>query len=480
MADSKAAGTRAPTRVLPISPHVVTGHFAPVDSIHEWKVTANESQLEPYREAAEQIKHSNVPVAFPTETVYGLGADATRNEAARGIYLAKGRPADNPLIIHVCDLVMLRGLLRPSSNLEELKDCTGFEDIPPIYHELLKRFWPGPLTILLPNPPHSKLASQVTCGLPTFGVRMPAAAHALTLIKMAGVPIAAPSANASTRPSCTSAAHVLHDLKDRINLILDGGPSEVGVESTIVDGLSEPPCLLRPGGISLDEIRRVPGWQNVVKGYKDSDESSSQDDKSHEGSLGPRAPGMKYKHYSPKARVVLYEAGHDQHHISTLAHEPSRIIAVSESRDGNTETSDALMKIGIITTKHWSRWMGFDGLPAVAGAATDVVAQMHAIEHEAARKVIDETTVESHSALPLTRAQFWATNALGRQSHVAELLSINLGSDLGRIAQGLFAALRELDEHACSIIYVEGVESQNDLGGAIMNRLRKAASVIEQ
>ncbi|EGP86931.1 uncharacterized protein MYCGRDRAFT_43124 [Zymoseptoria tritici IPO323] len=253
------------------------------------------------QEAAEQLKNSDIPVAFPTETVYGLGADATRSAAVQGIYKAKQRPSDNPLIVHFASLKQLRSLLRGSKTSHQangLHDTTE-DPIPAIYRPLISRFWPGPLTIILPNPENSPLAPEVTAGLSTFGARMPRHVLALALIQMAGVPVAAPSANASTKPSPTAAEHVAYDLDGRIETIIDGGPCDVGVESTVVDGLSSPPVILRPGGLSLDQIRTCPGWEDTQIAYKNKAEAKSQ----------PRAPGMKYRHYSPKAVVILYEAG---------------------------------------------------------------------------------------------------------------------------------------------------------------------------
>lgn len=260
------------------------GHFENPSLPQSWRLAADETKLLPLRDAAARLAKGDFPVGFPTETVYGLGADATSSKAVKGIYSAKGRPSDNPLIIHICDLEMLSSLTS--------------EKIPQIYVPLIMKFWPGPLTILLPNPKVSKLAPEVTAGLKTFGVRMPDSTLALSLIKLAGVPLAAPSANTSTKPSPTTAQHVLGDLRYKIEIILDGGPCQVGVESTVVDGLCDPPLVLRPGGVSLDSIKACPGWAGVQKGYRDSSEV---------GQDAPRAPGMKYKHYSPKAAVFLFE-----------------------------------------------------------------------------------------------------------------------------------------------------------------------------
>ncbi|KAF1736203.1 Threonylcarbamoyl-AMP synthase [Beauveria bassiana] len=240
------------------------GHFRDSKGpsrLEEWCVSdaaSSRGSVEALAQAGVHLRDRDTPVAFPTETVYGLGADATRSAAVKGIYAAKGRPSDNPLIVHVCDLQMLRRLTGT--------DAAARDGLPERYGALIDRFWPGPLTILLPNAQPSRLAPEVTAGLATFGVRMPSSPLALSLIKLAGVPLAAPSANASTKPSPTAAHHVRHDLDGRIELILDGGPSQVGVESTVVDGLCDPPIVLRPGGISMEELRSCPGWEHVRRG----------------------------------------------------------------------------------------------------------------------------------------------------------------------------------------------------------------------
>lgn len=265
--------------------------------LEDWTVELSSDQGAAHlRQAAQRLRDEDTPVAFPTETVYGLGADATRSSAVRGIYAAKQRPSDNPLIVHVSSLAQIRRLVCPFQHGTTRDDALQHDPIPSIYRPLIARFWPGPLTILLPLPNPSPLAPEATASLPTFAVRMPSSLLALLLIHLADVPLAAPSANASTKPSPTTAEHVLNDLSGRIDLILDGGPCEVGVESTVVDGLSNPPVILRPGGISADMLRQCPGWEEVVVGYKDAPERGV-----------PRAPGMKYKHYSPRAKVILVE-----------------------------------------------------------------------------------------------------------------------------------------------------------------------------
>jgi L-threonylcarbamoyladenylate synthase len=238
------------------------------DLIAEWDIQYVEGQdYESLKRAAQELVETDIPVAFPTETVYGLGADATRSSAVKAIFAAKGRPADNPLIVHVHSLPQLRKLL--SVNREGYGgESLGEEDpIPAIYKPLIERFWPGPLTIILPAPASSVLAPEVTAGLSTFGARMPRSILALSLLRLCDRPLAAPSANASTRPSPTAAEHVFDDLEGRIHTIIDGGPCEVGVESTVVDGLSAVPAILRPGGITVKQLRQCPGWENDGVGY---------------------------------------------------------------------------------------------------------------------------------------------------------------------------------------------------------------------
>ncbi|KAK9484907.1 DHBP synthase RibB-like alpha/beta domain-containing protein [Lipomyces starkeyi] len=241
--------------------------------------------------AADIIRNHIAPVAFPTETVYGLGASALSTTAVRQIFAAKNRPLDNPLIVHISSVSQLRRVL--------------YTKIPDIYEPLIQKFWPGPLTIILPLPDPIRnedgvetpaISPACTPGQNTFGVRMPSHPVARALIAITDTPIAAPSANASSRPSPTTAMHVYTDMAGRIPLILDGGPCNVGLESTVVDGTVSPPAILRPGGVSIEEIRKYGGpfWKDVVTGKSEA----GQDEK-------VRTPGMKYRHYSPKAKVVV-------------------------------------------------------------------------------------------------------------------------------------------------------------------------------
>lgn len=400
--------------------------------------TADSSRpsVESLTRAGAHLREKDTPVAFPTETVYGLGADATRSAAVKGIYSAKGRPSDNPLIVHVCDLQMLRQLLGTTVDGKE-------NTLPEKYKTLIDKFWPGPLTILLPNAQPSRLAPEVTAGLPTFGVRMPSSTLALSLIKLAGVPLAAPSANASTKPSPTAAHHVQHDLDGRIELILDGGPSQVGVESTVVDGLCDPPVVLRPGGVSMSELRACPGWEHAVKAYQDHSE---------EGKAAPRAPGMKYKHYSPKARVVLYEASYNAASDGIVA---ADIESAKTSQNGGHAQQNgdgAGRKVGVIRTQRWK---------AAAGLQVQNWREAAPVAME-----IDKSAYEVHTG-----------DLIGASGQViGELFDINLGKDAKGIAQGLFSALRELDSRGADTIFVDGIDGELDIAAAVMNRLRKAAS----
>ncbi|CAJ2501206.1 Uu.00g040590.m01.CDS01 [Anthostomella pinea] len=421
------------------------------EELGRWDVSAEESaSIKTLRVAADYLKKHDIPVAFPTETVYGLGADATRSAAVKGIYAAKGRPSDNPLIIHVSDLEMLRDILSPPTETNGTGNGSREERIPPIYKPLIERFWPGPLTILLPNPTPSKLAPEVTAGLPSFGARMPASPLALSLIKLTGAPLAAPSANASTKPSPTTAEHVLEDLDGRIELILDGGSCQVGVESTVVDGLCDPPVILRPGGVGIDELRRCPGWENVGKAYKDQSEA---------GKSAPRAPGMKYKHYSPKARVVLYEATMEG------CQKGVRLQDIDDHVQGQSAaqtdgTGVSAVQVGIIRTRHWQ--------PA-GGLRCSEFKKRETVN--VGRSLEKQGDIE----LDVQEAELYGS---AEGACIRKVMDVSIGKDTRSIAQGLFSALRELDRRGADIIFVEGTVDDKDIGAAVMNRLRKAASQI--
>jgi L-threonylcarbamoyladenylate synthase len=227
-------------------------------------------------EAAESLKHGGL-VAFPTETVYGLGANALDEKAVEKIFHAKGRPQDNPLIIHVAEF-----------------DIDAYaSNIPMVARELMRKFWPGPLTIILNKT--SLIPEATSAGLPSVGIRMPSNAVARLLIKASGVPVAAPSANISGRPSPTDWKRCVEDLDGKVDYIVGGGRCEVGLESTIVDCTVVPPCVLRPGGITLNMLREVDSEIYIDPAVM----------KKGEGNFKPKAPGMKYRHYAPKAPLKI-------------------------------------------------------------------------------------------------------------------------------------------------------------------------------
>ncbi|MCX7842452.1 MAG: L-threonylcarbamoyladenylate synthase [Clostridia bacterium] len=230
--------------------------------------------------AAEAIINGGL-VAFPTETVYGLGANALDEKAVRGIFSAKGRPSDNPLIVHISEKSGLHELVR---------------EIPSDVYALMEHFWPGPLTIVLKK--SEKVPSVVSAGLDTVAVRMPSHPVALELIKLAQVPVAAPSANSSGKPSPTCAEHVIEDLYGKVDMIIDAGEARVGLESTVLDMSAYPPVILRPGGVTPSQLKSVLGEVVIDPAVM------AENDKTH---FAPRAPGMKYAHYSPKADVIIVE-----------------------------------------------------------------------------------------------------------------------------------------------------------------------------
>ena len=250
-------------------------------------------------------------VAFPTETVYGLGADALNAEASARIFAAKGRPADNPLIAHIAGESGLAGLIAG-----EPCACA---------RALMRAFWPGPMTLIFPKSP--RVPREVTAGLDTVAVRMPSHPVARALIRAAQTPIAAPSANRSGRPSPTTAAHVLEDMEGRIPLILDGGPCEVGLESTVVDVTGARPRILRPGGVTLEMLEGIVGDVDVDEGVLHQLQAGSQ----------ALSPGMKYKHYAPKGEVTIVTGPRAAQEIARLydaADGRAAILAFSQADYG--------------------------------------------------------------------------------------------------------------------------------------------------
>lgn len=275
-----------------------------------WVVDKNKpSELSyPQIEAAAALLMEGEVVAFPTETVYGLGANALSREAVDKIFKAKGRPSDNPLIVHIAEKSQLNELVR---------------EIPDVAKKLIDRFWPGPLTLVLKKA--EGIAENVTAGLDTVAVRMPDHPVALAIIAAAGLPIAAPSANVSGRPSPTTAQHVKEDLDGRIAGIIDGGATGVGVESTVLDCTEAVPMILRPGGITKEQLEQVIGQVQA-------DPALLVDNQA------PKSPGMKYTHYAPKAPLTIVEGSIDA--IQSLVNEARRsgkkvgIMTTEEAKTG--------------------------------------------------------------------------------------------------------------------------------------------------
>lgn len=232
------------------------------------------------RRAGEILRGGGL-VAFPTETVYGLGGDALNPAASEKIYAAKGRPSDNPLIVHIADMEHLVPIVR---------------ELPEKAVRLAEVWWPGPLTMIFNKT--DMIPDETSGGLPTVAVRMPNHPVALALIREAGGYIAAPSANTSGRPSPTNAQHVAEDLSGKIDMILDAGPVRIGLESTIVDFTEDVPVLLRPGYINIEMLRDILGETRVDPGILDG---------AAEKGVRPKAPGMRYRHYAPKASLTIVE-----------------------------------------------------------------------------------------------------------------------------------------------------------------------------
>lgn len=273
------------------------------------KIDENNILAEGLEEASRILKMGGL-VAFPTETVYGLGADGLNADASRKIYAAKGRPSDNPLILHI-------------AKLKDLEDITDM--IPEKGLKLAKAFWPGPLTLIFKK--SEKVPLSTTGGLPTVAVRMPSHPIAQELIRQSGVYIAAPSANVSGRPSPTTADHVLEDMGGVIDMIIDGGKVLIGLESTIVDVTAEIPVILRPGYITEDMLSQVVGEVAYDKAVL---ARSSQSD------FVPKAPGMKYRHYSPKGDLVIYEGSTEK--------------VIQAIKQAAREKASQGFKVGIIAT----------------------------------------------------------------------------------------------------------------------------------
>ncbi len=334
-----------------------------------WNLRNDEPLGPQVKEAAALIAAGEV-VSFPTETVYGLGANGLDGKACQKIFAAKGRPADNPLILHIAEMGEIERLTRGLS---------------PMARKLMEAFWPGPMTLIVPK--SDLIPDVVTAGLDTVAVRFPSHPVARELIRQAGCPIAAPSANKSGKPSPTNAQDVLQDMDGIIAGVIDGGSCDIGVESTIIDTTGKEPVILRPGGITREMITEVMGTARLDPGLVRADQT-------------PKAPGMKYRHYAPQAPMLLVEGPEASLGVIRLA-----IMAeASEQRVGVIALEETL--------HHFPKGGNF-------------------VVHDG-------------------------------------------GKNLEELAENLFRELRLFDREKVDLIIGEGVRDQ-DLGLAIMNRMRKSA-----
>ncbi|KAF9006438.1 translation factor [Cyathus striatus] len=387
------------TRLLKCDPASIT--FSPTA---DTPLIADPTTSDALHSAARLLRHQKT-VVFPTETVYGLGAHALDTAAASNIFSTKGRPPDNPLIVHVSSLVMLHTLLPP--------------DYAPslAYRILIKHFWPGALTLLFPRNPDI-VPAIITANQPSVAIRMPSHPVARALIAVANVPLAAPSANTSGRPSPTRAEHVLRDLDGKVELILDGGPSGLGLESTVVDGLWEDGNIrvLRPGGVTVEQMEAV-----IRKEMHGSDHIPSilvhrrdfRDDAIEET---PTTPGMKYRHYSPSVPVTL---------LCTCSKPPINVTPVSSHAFFSTLNSanpSVPIKVGVMAPEDSDLW----------------------------------------SHVPTDQHIQWRPYRLGKKA------------DPSTTARLLFDGLLTLDMEGVDMILIEEIAEERE-GLAVMNRVRKAA-----
>lgn len=256
------------------------------------KIHSNNINFEQLSIAARKLSEGGL-VVFPTETVYGLGANCERPESVKAIFAAKGRPADNPLIVHVSSTKMAERYVKDPEVLKN-KNVKA----------LTNSFWPGPLTIIFHK--SENVPNAVSAGLDTVGIRMPENVVARELIRLAGVGVAAPSANISGKPSPTQASHVIDDLMGKVDIIIDSGSCRVGLESTVLDMTGEKPVILRPGGVTKEQIEGVLDTEVLCASDLVSNNSNEMNLDKDEGFV-PRAPGMKYKHYAPNAEVFIFQ-----------------------------------------------------------------------------------------------------------------------------------------------------------------------------
>lgn len=337
------------------------------------KVDCENPDIDIINKASDIIRSGGL-VAFPTETVYGLGADGLNPKAIKKIYQAKGRPSDNPLILHISSIEELYSLVRV---------------VTPLAKKLINVFWPGPLTMIFEKSDIVPL--PITAGLDTVAIRFPINTVARAIIKKSKTPIAAPSANSSGKPSPTRASHVKFDLDGKIDMIVDGGACKVGLESTVIDVTQNIPTILRPGAVTKEMLEAVVGIVNIDKAILEENSN-----------LKPKAPGMKYKHYSPKAKIIIV-SGKQEDIVKTINN-----LAKQSLSEGK--------KIGIMAT----------------------------------------------------------TQTKNLYDSFFDVFDVGDRNNLSIIASNLFKMFRKFDFLNIDVVYAESFD-ENNLGAAIMNRLKKAA-----
>ena len=356
----------------------------------------SEIEDEMWIKAAGEILAAGGLVAIPTETVYGLAANALDEAAAAKIYEAKGRPSDNPLIVHIAELSMMDNLV---------------SEIPETALKLAEAFWPGPLTMILPK--SDAVPHGTTGGLETVAIRMPSHPVARKLILKSGIPLAAPSANTSGRPSPTRAEHVFEDLNGKIDMILDDGPVGIGIESTIIDLSGDIPMILRPGYITRDMMEEVIGEVSVDPAILGENKDKN---------FRPKAPGMKYKHYAPKGDLLLVSGESDR--------------VVNKIKELAAEKISEGFRVGIIAT--------------------------------------DETKARYTSGEAFETERGTARSDISIDTGRAVVMSIGTRKDEATITHNLYDILRRMDGENVSYIYSESF-GEGSRGQAIMNRLLKAS-----
>ncbi|KAJ8523476.1 hypothetical protein ONZ45_g108 [Pleurotus djamor] len=390
------------TKTLRCDPSAI--HF----SLNGTPTFSDEHSLKTLEIAAQQISQLAQPVVIPTETVYGLAADASNSAAVSRIFSTKGRPADNPLIVHVSSLTMLNSLLP--------EDYT----IPPAYKILMDKFWPGALTLLFPRNA-ARVPSIVTAGQSTVAIRMPSHPVARALIHLADKPLAAPSANSSGKPSPTRAEHVERDLAGKVGVIIDGGSCDIGLESTVVDGLHPDGDIrvLRPGGVTVEEMERAleKGREYLLRVPRVLVHKRDYTDEHIE--QVPTTPGMKYRHYSPSVPVVL-------------------LLTQSNPPPGQSQIP-ARQYFATLAEEH-------------AAANTPKIGLL----------IPDDSPL---SDVPRSPRVDW------------HIFSIGLHTDPATIARRLFDGLLTLERKGVGLIIIEEIDQARE-GLAVMNRIRKAASEV--